>query len=87
MISIRRLAWAGATHRPGPLLLVSAGVAVSIGVITGALLVGDALSAMLLRQARERLGGVTLALDARERALHAGLAAELARDIAAPVAV
>jgi ABC-type antimicrobial peptide transport system permease subunit len=65
---------------------IAAGTAVAATVLAGALAVGDSVRFSLRRSATERLGRVSLAMDARGRFFRAALADEVGRALDAPAA-
>ena len=65
---------------------VALGVALTAGILTGALVVGDSVRATLHELARARLGDIEQALVAAEGTVRVALADDLARGLAAPVA-
>lgn len=81
-----RLVLAGAWHHRRTHALVVLATAIATAVLTGALLVGDAVRATLRARAAERIGGVHLALASGDRFFRAALGEELARELACPAA-
>ncbi|MBL8900450.1 MAG: ABC transporter permease [Planctomycetes bacterium] len=81
-----RLVLAGAWHHRRTHALVVLATAIATAVLTGALLVGDAVRETLRARAAERIGGVHLALASGDRFFRAALGEELARELAAPTA-
>jgi putative ABC transport system permease protein len=82
----RRLILRSLVHHGRADLGVALGVALTAGILTGALVVGDSVRATLHALARARLGDIEQALVAAEGTVRAALADDLARGLAAPVA-
>ncbi|MBK9387657.1 MAG: ABC transporter permease [Planctomycetes bacterium] len=81
-----RLVLAGAWHHRRTHAGVVLATAIATAVLTGALLVGDAVRETLRARAAERIGGVHLALASGDRFFRASLGAELARELQCPTA-
>ncbi len=66
-------------------LAIVAGCMLSAAVLTGALLLGDAVRFSLLKLVDDRLGKASFALDSRDRFFRAHLAEDMANDLQTPV--
>ena len=66
-------------------LCVGLGAAITTGLITGALILGDSLEYSLRSEALSRLGAVHQALDASGRIFRSDLASEISGEVRAPV--
>jgi len=84
--SFSRLALSGAVYHWRSNLAVFLGVAVSAGVLVGALLVGDSVRFSLRKLALQRIGNVAVAVDSTSRPFDASIGARLERDLGGAVA-